>query len=435
MWKAALALLAVGDAAVEEFTVYTEPLHIKRGNVHNSPIKAKLPASVVSRYAGKTMGVVSFQLDIVSKGEGGAERRLPLSEIYNHHTIQLMSTQPMVDAVYKTWSRADPLGPTAPHCGKVDIEKDSRWGGYQDTIPQFWYGPIGGAEYRDADRDLPGPYRQFVDSPEAFVAILHFINAKVPSQPKPPFECPCVSDRVFNYTNGTIDGVKPLPFACDAEFAATGNGDCFLKGYPGGYRCCTNGAWVVEPQFRGLGEDVVYGKFTFRVDSVTPESKQVVHITVDVTGANAEYDLPKCTEPEPSKCVHVVERVLPITAFVPVQNPGIPAPGSKLELLTLRGHQHVAGLGSEVWNHRTGELICRTLPRYGQGAGEIDAPGFVVGIPPCVWGGNASIPTLGAEDWVRIVSHYNNTEHHMGVMGLFFIQAHITKYLAEPVVV
>lgn len=419
----------IGCGAVDEFVSYTEGITIKRGSVHNHPVLAELPEWIISKYSGKQMGVVSFQLDIVSKDEHGNERRVPLPEIYNHHSIQAMSTMDVSAALYESWKKADPLGPDAPHCGRVELEKHARHGGYKGAMPNIWFGPVGGAEYRDADRDLPIPYRQIVDSPEAFVAILHWINTKVPAQQSPPFECPCVSDRVFNYDNNTIDGTKPLNFACDEDFKATGNKACQLRGYPGGYRCCEDQAWVVEPEFRDLGEDTVYGKFTFRVDDVTPETKQVVSLNLDVTGNNAEYDLPVCSESDPSKCIHVVENVQYVLQ-APGILPGKPSPKAKVQLLTARGHQHVAGLGSEMYDYQTGKLLCRTENRYGDGSSEIDADGFVVGIPPCVWGQNSSNqpPSFGVFDKVRIVSYYNNTQHHMGVMGLWFMQGYISEY-------
>eukprot|EP00665_Eupelagonemidae_sp_cell47_P005117 gene5117-4161_t len=66
-------------------------------------------------------------------------------------------------------------------------------------------------------RDLPAPYRAVVDSPEAMIAILHFINLKAQGNDSADyprlFECPCTSHRKIDAANGTVDGVVPLPFS------------------------------------------------------------------------------------------------------------------------------------------------------------------------------------------------------------------------------
>ena len=43
----------------------------------------------------------------------------------------------------------------------------------------------------------------------------------------------------------------------------------------------------------------------------------------------------------------------------------------------------------ELWNDDTGELLCRNTAQYGNstsGSDPMQEKGYVVGIPPCVWG-------------------------------------------------
>jgi len=234
----------------------------------------------------------------------------------------------------------------------------------------------------------------------------------------------CTSARKINVVNGTVDGVKPLPFHCSDELLYQQNPDCKLAWYRGGYRCCENGNFVVEHPKMDAPKDQVYGKFTFRVDEVTKQTKIVTSGQFDVTGHNAEYSIQACDPStgtlERQDCIHLATNVVPLNA--------LPA-GTGFELITARGHQHVAGLGMEMYNDRTGELICASHPTHGTGL-PTDAGnegGYIVGIPPCVWG-PAPLrppPRFTREDALRIVSRYNSTETHHGVMGFWFVQYHL----------
>jgi hypothetical protein len=282
---------------------------------------------------------------------------------------------------------------------------------------RVYVGPIGGAEYRNADADLPKPYRAVVDSPEAFVAILHFINVKEQGE-EPWFECPCTSDRNINVTNGTVDGVAPLPFACTKALLEERNSGCELGWYKGGYRCCDNGVYVSENPKTDAPKDTVFGKFTFRIDDFN-EQYGASFSQIDVTGNNGEYAIPKCDPSKEQPCIHIAESV-----DFAWPDLGQTSPDTLVEFLTARGHQHVAGLGMELYNVQTGELLCASHPIYGTGSEAGNETGYIVGVPPCVWGPPPlrQPPRLRAGDKVRTVSRYNSTEGHYGVMGLWFMQ-------------
>lgn len=414
MFRAVLFLVnAVGAPAIQEFTIYTPPVHLGPAEVHNFPVgPIALPDWVKTKYAGKPMGVVKFQLDIIRQEGDGEEVRVPLNEIYNHHTIQAIGTNETMTAVAKYWQSADPLGPhPRPHCGSGALKEDVNGN-------RMYFGPVGGAEYRNADVDLPKPYRAVVDSPEAFVAVLHFINNKDQGE-EAWFECPCTSDRKINVTNGTVDGVVPLAFGCTKELIAEKNGDCALAWYKGGYRCCENGNYLSENPKTSAPKDTVYGKFTFRIDDFDQADRVASFQALDVTGHNGEYDIPKCDRTKDPKCIHTAEYVTYAAPDAALQAPNLP-----VEWVTARGHQHVGGMGMELYNEATGELLCASHPIYGTGSEAGNEQGYMVGVPPCVWGPPPlqQPPRLRAADKVRIVSRYNSTEGHYGVMGFWFMQ-------------
>ena len=281
----------------------------------------------------------------------------------------------------------------------------------------MYFGPTGGAEYRNADADLPKPYRAVVDSPEAMVAILHFINVKNQGEEK-WFECPCSSDRKINATNGTVDGIVPLPFMCTDALLAQENSDCKLAWYKGGYRCCENGVYVSENPDKIAPKDTVYGKFTFRIGTL--DQQHIAYFSsIDVTGNNAEYAIPQCDAAQDPQCIHIAES---IDFALPTL--GNTSPDTLVEFLTARGHQHVGGLGMELYNNLTGELLCASHPIYGTGTDAGNEKGYMVGVPPCVWGPPPlrQPPRLRAGDKVKTVSRYNSTNAHYGVMGIWMMQ-------------
>merc|ERR1712083_618587 len=119
------------------------------------------------------------------------------------------------------------------------------------------------------------------------------------------------------------------------------------------------------------------------------------------------------------ECVHIA------TSMDKVYSEGAAVdPDLLVELITARGHQHVGGLGMEMYNERTGQLLCASKPRYGKGSAAGDEFGYMVGVPPCVWGPPPMRPPprLRAGDLLRTVSRYNSTEGHLGVMGFWFMQ-------------
>ena len=76
----------------------------------------------------------------------------------------------------------------------------------------------------------------------------------------------------------------------------------------------------------------------------------------------------------------------------------------------------------EIWNNKTGELICRQEPVYG-GTGVIDLakydePGYILQ-PPCIWGYQPGLepPPLASGETFLIKAITNATYGHHGEMA------------------
>mmetsp|Transcript_28369 Transcript_28369/g.58910 ORF Transcript_28369/g.58910 Transcript_28369/m.58910 type:complete len:474 (+) Transcript_28369:32-1453(+) len=440
--------------AVRSFTVYSDPIHLHRGEVHNAYVEPKaLPEDFVHRFANKTVHIRSMQLDIVRlDAVTGTETALPLYETYNHHHALLLGPAGDLEKVYNYTKGIDPLNPQGrprPHshgCAMKGstiqelLEKVAREKG-RGHIASF--GGASGAEFRGTPTRLPEPYTYAVSSPESFMILMHFINTRdVPHEQK-LWECPCTKARKINVTNGTIDGMRPLPFDCSEELLREHNTACSLETYQGGYRCCEHGVFLLDERpDPAVPADMIQAKFTFEYYDETGPSAAGLRPTTqpkccDATAgssmtkrrkfANIEYDVPQCAPgTRPEHCEHVISSV----EFFDLSNSShhggpMPDPDEELELVHAWGHQHVGALGLELIRESTGEVLCHSRPMYGSGSRPGDEAGFLVGIPPCLWGPPplAPPPRLRRGELVRTVARYNSSEQHHGVMSLWLMQA------------
>ena len=269
------------------------------------------------------------------------------------------------------------------------------------------------------------------------MVLMHFINTHGVPHDQKLWECPCTSRRVINVTNGTIDGAKPIPFRCSQQLLDQGNAACSLATYEGGYRCCEHGVFLTE-ELPGPDApvDQIEAKFIFEYyEPDAPETKSVRPTMqpscCDATAgylanwshfANIEYDVPQCSDGTPyDHCVHVIESVEVFD--VPSNNHS--DPDEEFELVHAWGHQHIAGVGLELYRVSTNELLCQSHPKYGTGVQAGDEAGFLVGIPPCVWGPPplSPPPRIRRSDHLRTVARYNASEKRHGVMSLWLMTA------------
>ena len=124
-----------------------------------------------------------------------------------------------------------------------------------------------------------------------------------------------------------------------------------------------------------------------------------------------EYDVPQCKPGTPvADCKHEIWGVVR------------PA-GDNLHVAAMHFHCHAPTcLAMEIWNNRTGELLCRQEPVYG-GTGRVDLPKFdetgYILQPPCLWGdapGLEAMPRASGEAFtVKAIT--NSTVGHHGEMA------------------
>lgn len=146
---------------------------------------------------------------------------------------------------------------------------------------------------------------------------------------------------------------------------------------------------------------------------------------IAAAGGHAEYDVPQCPPGTPvENCTHEIWGVL---------TPG----GNDLYLAAIHFHCHAPtwcvhvfvplltifySLAMEIWNNKTGELLCRQEPIYG-GTGKIDQPRFdepgYILQPPCLWGNQTGLEPMPLASGVPflIKAITNSTYGHHGEMA------------------
>lgn len=282
---------------------------------------------------------------------------------------------------------------------------------------------------------FPAPYGINVPNPEQLIPVLHFINTQNSSSPKegkpsPLLQCPCTRERVFNYTNGTIDGCHPSPpFECNGWFNASRNPGCFMDKYTSGYRCCADGIFL-EPSMKKYRPTLtVRAKMTFQYKAIPVQPEpwkfpSLNRVTLDVTAtpvsSNVEYTVPECPKEWPvQRCQHIASNVeKPLGTWFPPTNL------THMELVQAAGHVHTGAISLQLIDHKSGVLLCDAKLRYGASEVAGDEAGYLVGIEPCVF--DPPIPIYPTTE-LRTVASYNSTKRIDGVMSLWFLQMSTPK--------
>ena len=135
--------------------------------------------------------------------------------------------------------------------------------------------------------------------------------------------------------------------------------------------------------------------------------------------------MPQCADgTAPEDCTHEIWGSL---------TPG----GKDLHLAAIHMHCHAPTcLAMELWNNKTGELVCRQRPIYG-GTGDatvgerFDEPGYIF-TPPCLWGAEAGLEPMplasGVDFTVKAIT--NATYTHHGEMA--FPEVTLVPWQATP---
>merc|ERR1712086_15523 len=108
------------------------------------------------------------------------------------------------------------------------------------------------------------------------------------------------------------------------------------------------------------------------------------------------------------------------------------------KLMYAAAHCHAPSCMSlELWDVDQNKLLCRNEATIGAGGAShvMNETGFVVAIPPCVWGdapveeGLLPPPRIHLESNLTCIKNSNNTNGHWGVMALWQMRA---AYVTNP---
>jgi len=447
---ASLVPLALG-ATNGSFTVYTEAISLRYGQVHNANMRpTKLPSEVVERFADgeSMMGITGFDMDIVRRNADGSEESAPLYDIYLHHYILHIGSAAALDKLHSAASAPDgrALKGMLPAGRRAWADKSGMGDDY------ITFGGAAGAEFRHNPHGFEPPYRLLVPKPTTWAPTVHVINTRKPNvtsydgTPSTLLQCPCTPQRHFDLEAGTIDGARPYPpFACDAAFLAEGNPACKLSTYEGGWRCCEDGVFVIDTRectMTGCAErplDTIYLKATFRYESIDAADSAVrgMHeaaccdATSDFDGdANVEYDVPQCNAGAPAKdCLHVATTVAPLDFFSTGEGNQGNEPQALVDLTFAAPHLHVGGLSLELQDAVTNATVCKVTADAGGGvtygksltaAG--DEASYLTGLRPCTWGGGTA-GRFQRQHPMRTIAVYNASVPLHGVMSLWLMTA------------
>ncbi|EOY22676.1 MtN19-like protein, putative isoform 2 [Theobroma cacao] len=81
-------------------------------------------------------------------------------------------------------------------------------------------------------------------------------------------------------------------------------------------------------------------------------------------------------------------------------------------------HQHSGGSGSALYREN-GQLLCSSIPTYGEGEEAGNEAGYIVGMSTCY--PQPGTVKISKGETLILESNYSSIGHHTGVMGLFYI--------------
>ena len=136
-----------------------------------------------------------------------------------------------------------------------------------------------------------------------------------------------------------------------------------------------------------------------------------------------EYDIPQCDPETHPGCVHTLSTRQRIggnggSLFGIGSHAAAAEDDTEVDIVFAVGHQHRGGMGINMYDDDTENLICSSVPTYGRSNQVGDELGYVVAMSTCTFD-----PPLRMKrnSIVRIAAMYNNTMPHTGVMSLFYI--------------
>lgn len=400
---------------IQTHVAYTRPIPLAPGGVSNAFHRLPMPKGPIA--------VSRFEADIVERDPDTGEM-IPvlLSDAYLHHHV----------------------------VGSGGASKN-KW---TPMKPQNFSRAVGfgaGTESRGTPQAFVFPYAFVtVEGEEFWIANVHIINTRslAPELAHRCLECPCTAENrhgmdaswssLAKNSNTTSRIINPQ---CNAELQAVENSACFHETYHGGLRCCENGVSCLaqdEVAEHPMTMSTYYLRYRFEYVTLSSVSSPTIKpISVasccDATGdlehhGAVEYDLPLCNPELHPGCVYTLSTRQTIDAlsgqsvYSVLDGPGAAnadsGTGEWIELVFAVGHQHRSGMGIHLYNDTTDELICSSIPTYGNGTGIGNERGYITAMSTCTF----DPPLIMRRNTVvKIVSNYDNTLAHTGVMSLFYL--------------
>ncbi|RLN27407.1 hypothetical protein BBJ28_00020671 [Nothophytophthora sp. Chile5] len=389
---------AAEKPVVQRYTALTPPLPLTQGEVTNTFHHLPIPKGPIAVYR--------FEADVVEKDADGNVIPVPSFDAYLHHHV-FGSTHAQYDAIK---GRRAPMKPT-------NFSRSVAFGA--------------GTECRGTPQEFYFPYAfMTVAGEDEWVANVHVLNTRdmTPTRAHHCLECPCTSED--EVTADAINGHRFRNGSCNAQLLFEENTVCSSETYHGGLRCCENAEFCLEHEeleVTTASSATYYLRYSLEYAEIVPENRPLYLAgCCDASGdlehmGNVEYDVPLCDPDTHPGCVHTLstrQRLdygsTPLFAYG--QRPT--AEEREVELVYAVGHQHRGGLGIQLYDDASGELLCASVPSYGSGDVAGNEDGYVTAMSTCTFDPPRRMRT---SDIVRIVALYNNTEPHTGVMSLMYM--------------
>ncbi|XP_010444011.1 PREDICTED: uncharacterized protein LOC104726771 [Camelina sativa] len=385
-----------------------------------SPKLAMNPGSVSDAYFFDIdfprghIGLKSFDAEVVDE----AGNPVPLHETYVHHWVvkpyyvrKGSSTLPQQEMFKKQGvSSQDPGSNLDSRSSDIIFVNN---GGLCRSRLRHYYGL--GSETRKTSTYLPDPYAVEIDNPQErpdgyefkWLLNLHAIDTRGVEDRKGCIECVCY---LYNVTVGEY-------------------GRAINPGYKGGLYCCYDKTQcLVKSGFdNGKKTRNLYLKYTLRwVDwdnTVLPAKVYILDVTdswkksegstgdIQEHNCHVEYEVKPCTT-SGDGCIDVKKKslMMPFDGYIVY---GV-------------AHQHAGGIGAALYRE-TGEGICTSMAKYGNGVEPGNEAGYIVGMTSC----NPADPVkVSYGETLTLEVNYSSAVGHTGVMGIFYMI--VAQQLPEP---
>ncbi|CAA7395989.1 unnamed protein product [Spirodela intermedia] len=378
-----------------------------RSKVFHSPPFTLSPGSVEGKYYGDIgfprghIALKDFRAELVDE----AGNPVPLHDAYIHHWLVVRYYQ------RKRSGAAGPpreppesliTGNASPSKGPPEYILAGNAGTCEKILRQT-FGL--GSETRRTVTWVPDPYGIEVGNP-----------AEVPAG----YEEKWMMNVHAIDTRGVVDRLGCIECRCEFyNVTVDESGRPLGKDYPGGVLCCHDKARCRTGEGSGGAPRKLFMRYEVKwldwAAGIVPTKLYVLDVTDDgkrgpvastdeFNDCQVEYHVAPCGREASGACIDSKR------AFLVLPSGG--------NIVYAVAHQHRGGVGAALYG-QDGRTLCSSTPIYGRGEKAGDEAGYVVGMTTC-YPSPGSVKVTSGER-VTLISNYNATEPHSGVMGFFYI--------------